>query len=74
MSDLETSWLANSLARERMKIVALEAHLLDAEENLLAYKDYYGTSLAQVKHLQGCPNCYLGIDADQVRCSDYPSE
>jgi hypothetical protein len=60
--------------RNQSQIASLEDALAAATEMLLTYKDYYGTSIAQVKHLQECTDCYLAIDAEQVRCFDYPAE
>lgn len=64
-----------------LQISTLRAHLeadhgalaLSAQM-LLTYKDYYGTSITQVKHLAECTECYLGIDAEEVRCFNYPSK
>lgn len=58
-----------------------ESALVAAEEKLTAYKDYYGTSPAQVKHLAECeaksgdghlPCGYW--DSSTRLCPDYPSE
>lgn len=56
------------------RILRLEEALALSAEELLTYKEYYGTSINQVRHLQECDACYLGIDADEVRCFNYPAE
>lgn len=60
--------------KAQAQIASLEDALAATTEMLLTYKDYYGTSITQVKHLQECTACYLGIDAEEVRCFDYPAE
>lgn len=61
------------------------ASLAQQAEDLLAYKDYYGTSVAQVKHLQGCEvekralADFLGRKVDEFcngdyYCPNYPTE
>ena len=59
---------------------ALEyAHIALATQGdeLLAYRDYYGTSVAQVRHLSACHRCEsYGQEAPDTtyRCPDYPTE
>lgn len=46
-------------------------------DELAAYKDYYGTSLTQVRHLSACHRCEsYGQEAPDTtyRCPDYPTE
>jgi len=46
-------------------------------DELLAYRDYYGTSPAQVRHLSACHRCEsYGQEAPDTtyRCPDYPTE
>ena len=46
-------------------------------DELLAYKDHYGTSVAQVRHLSACHRCEsYGQEAPDTtyRCPDYPTE
>lgn len=60
------------------QIAALEAALAEYAESLLTYRDYYGTSVTQAKHLAECPRCYDVAPGEpehmQCRCSDYPTE
>ncbi len=51
--------------------------LAQQADDLLAYQDYYGTSVAQVRHLQGCEKCEtynLATDVYTEHCPDYPTE
>jgi len=46
-------------------------------DELLAYRDYYGTSPVQVRHLSACHRCEsYGQEAPDTtyRCPDYPTE
>ncbi len=52
----------------------LEDALAQSAQDLLAYKDYYGTSVAQVKHLAECARCYELRFVPGVPCPDYPTE
>lgn len=68
---------------KQQEINGLEDALQNCEEALavsadmlLTYKDYYGTSVAQVKHLTECGIC-IGERFGQPLtnpCPDYPSE
>ncbi len=55
-----------------------EATLAQSAQDLVTYKDYYGTSVAQVKHLAECTECCPfhcpGDDGSHDRCYDYPTE
>lgn len=52
-----------------------ESTLATQAEELLAYKDYYGTSVNQVKHLQECGACDASRCCEaSFFCPDYPSE
>jgi len=54
------------------QVLRLESALAQQADDLLAYKDYYGTSPAQVRHLQ---ECYDGCGHQPgPRCPDYPTE
>ncbi len=60
-------------------IRALESDLQKQADDLLAYRDYYGTSPAQVRHLSTCvggccPRDCSGDDYSHDRCPDYPTE
>jgi hypothetical protein len=66
-------------------ITSLEDVLAATAENLLAYRDYYGTTIAQVKHLQECTQCcsrnQCSVDTRYSQaghschpCPDYPTE
>ncbi len=57
-------------------VKAVIAGLID---DLKTYRDYYGTSPAQVRHLQACvggccPRDCSGDDDSHDRCPDYPTE
>lgn len=51
-----------------------EQALAVTTDDLLVYQDYYGRSVAQVRHLRGCTGCYLGMDPHWVHCDNYPAE
>ena len=56
-------------------VVTLESELANANEELTAYKDFYGTSVAQVKHLQECTECSEPSCCEHGwTCSEYPTE
>lgn len=67
------------------KVSSLEEALAVSADMLLTYKDYYGTSIAQVKHLQECEllydtsdnapfRCHTSDPGFHSRCGDYPEE
>lgn len=65
-----------ALANLAENVAKFEAALAVSYDDLLAYKDYYGTSPAQVRHLQSCTRCDVGsyVDKDSRPCPDYPTE
>lgn len=71
-------WRKSALAQT----TALEyahAALAQQADDLTAYKDYYGTSVAQVRHLATCVLCAEADTLDEskratYRCPDYPME
>jgi len=57
----------------------VKAAIAELASDLKAYRDYYGTSPAQVRHLQACESgcCSRdcsGDDGFHDRCPDYPTE
>ncbi len=61
------------------KLNDAESALAQQSDDLLVYKDYYGTSVAQVRHLSTCvggccPRDCSGDDDSHDRCNDYPME
>lgn len=55
----------------------VKAAIAELVDIVKAYKDYYGTSPAQVRHLQTCKQCCDGNGCScdgSDRCSDYPTE
>lgn len=64
----------NALMKVRKERAALEDALAASAEMLLTYKDYYGTSVAQVKHLAECVSCPYDPTITHHVCPDYPTE
>lgn len=63
-----------ALANLAENVAKLEETLAVAYDDLLSYKDYYGTSPAQVRHLQSCTRCLPVECMSTERCPDYPAE
>lgn len=63
----------DALMKTRKERAALEDALAASAEMLLTYKDYYGTSIAQVKHLAECAVC-MPPELEPSYCPDYPTE
>lgn len=63
----------DALMKTRKERAALEDALAESAEALLTYRDYYGTSVAQVKHLAECAVC-MPPELEPSYCPDYPTE
>jgi hypothetical protein len=75
---LQLNRLDKSEREACVRVARLEDELATAHEALTTYKDYYGASVAQVRHLRECTECCprncSGDDGFHDRCTDYPTE
>ena len=52
----------------------IKAAIAELASDLKAYRDHYGTSVAQVRHLSACTRCFDHDFDGPIRCPDYPAE